>query len=78
MISIDDLLNIICTEALEYSGVQEVPDLQYGSTFYYHDSKRSAREANKTSEPLTSDELPPIAFTLEVVEGTDGKPKLVE
>ncbi len=78
MISINDLLNIICTEALEHSGVQEVPDQQHGNTFHYHNLKRGAREADNNLESVTSKMLPPISFSLEVIEGPDGKPKLIE
>ena len=77
MISINDLSNIICTEALEHSGVQEVPDEQYGSTSNYHSEKRNAREVDKNSNQQKTEKLTPIRFRLELVE-VDGKLKLLE
>ena len=78
MISIKDLLNIICTEAVEHGGVQEVPDNKHGARAHYHSQKRPARETGPLAEQGSTDELPSIKLNLEFVELDDGTFEWVE
>jgi len=72
MNSSNDLLKIICTEAAEHYGIQEVPDDKFGASQYYHSAKREARGPNKGLESVASSMLPAIDFKLELIENEDG------
>ena len=63
---------MICTEAVEHAGVQEVPDNQLGGKQYYHSHKRGARDSYEKNEGKKSDNLPPIYYNLELIEKSDG------
>jgi hypothetical protein len=78
MISLDNLLDIICTEAIEHGGLQEVPDRVDGTIEYYHSPKRNARGGYENGELRGAGTLPPIRYDLELIELTDGKLRWVE
>lgn len=71
MISLKKLLDIVCTEAVEYGGLQEVPDRVDGAEEYYHSIKRNARGEFRNGEQAPID-LPPIEYTLKLIEEEDG------
>jgi hypothetical protein len=72
MIPLDDLLNIICTEALEHSGAPEVPDHKHGATQNYSTEKRDARGSLSMDRTAYSSDLPPLRYDLELVRRPDG------
>jgi hypothetical protein len=47
MISQQEILSIICTEAIEYGGLQEVPGHKHGARHSYHSAKRGARDRDE-------------------------------
>ena len=72
MISLKKLLDIVCTEAIEYGGLQEVPDRTDGTMEHYHSPKRSARGKYENSEQSSIGNLPPIQYALKLIEDEDG------
>ncbi len=78
MLSIETLINIICTEAIEYGGLQEVPDRTDGTTENYHARKRNAREKYHGNEKRLEGDLPPIRFDLELIEDAEGRLRWLE
>ena len=72
MISLEKLLDIVCTEAIEYGGLQEVPDRADGTVEYYHSAKRNARGEYENGEQGLREVLPPIRYDLELIEAQDG------
>ncbi len=79
MISLDNLLNIICTEAFEYGGIQEVPDHKHGALQNYASPKRDARGASYGERPACNNgALPPMQYTLELIRDEDGTLRWVE
>jgi len=73
MIPLDDMLNIICTEAFEHSGVPEVPDHKHGERHNYSSTHRDAREDNHQQRKSGPQQLPPLQFELELIRDEDGK-----
>jgi len=80
MISLDMLMDIICTEAIEHGGLQEVPDRADGTVEHYHSLKRNARADGEldNGEQRTTASMPPIQYDLELIESDDGTIKWVE
>ena len=72
MISLEEILNIICTEAIEHGGVQEVPDHKHGAQQQYHSPKHDARAPGENNENPLEPELPPIRYDLDLIEDSDG------
>ena len=72
MLSLRQLMDVVCTEAIVYGGLQEVPDRVDGAVEHYHSAKRNARGQYGGREHDLSGELPPIHFDLELIEGDDG------
>ena len=68
MLSLETLLGIVCTEAIEHGGVQEVPDNKHGAPQYYHALMRAARDASSDVAPSSARNLKPIQFNLELVQ----------
>jgi hypothetical protein len=71
MISLENILDMICTEAFEHGGVPEVPDHKHGAPLSYFAEKRDARgdmahpERSQTSETA-------LQYDLELVEDKKG------
>jgi len=78
VIPLDDILNIICTEAFEHSGIPEVPDHRYGLPPNYAFLKRDARAQRNVFRRSNSPQLPTVEYDLELVIGEDGKLHWVE
>lgn len=72
MIPLEDMLNIICTEAFEHSGVPEVPDHKHGERHNYSSTHRDAREDHQEQRRSGVQELPPLQFDLELIRDEDG------
>ena len=74
MISLQKLLDIVCTEAIEYGGLPEVPDRVDGAMENYHAAKRTARgEPDEHEAGAVQPALPPIQYDLELIEDERGK-----
>ncbi len=71
MISRRVLLDIVCTEAIEHSGLQEVPDRSDGTAEYYHSPKRNARGDYEHGEQELLEGLPAIQYDLELIQVDD-------
>lgn len=72
MISLENLLNIICTEAFEYGGIPEVPDHKHGAISNFSTPKRDARgEFEHVSNPH-SEQDSYLQYDLELVLESDG------
>jgi hypothetical protein len=78
MIPLDDILNIICTEAFEHSGVPEVPDHKHGDRNNYAAAKREARGETQHDARSPSGPLDPLQYDLELVEESDGTLRWLE
>lgn len=78
VITLEDILNIICTEAFEHSGIPEVPDHKHGAPQSYAAAKRDARGDVHESRRSNSQQLPALQFDLELIEDEDGKLHWVE
>lgn len=72
MIALKNLLNIICTEALEHSGVPEVPEHKHGAQQNYSALKREARGSLEKDTSPHSNILPSLCYDLELVRRGDG------
>jgi len=72
MIGLDNLLNMICTEAFEHSGIPEVPDHKHGAPQNYSALKREAREVFRGEQRFNATNLPALRYDLELVEEADG------
>jgi|GEM_PF-2158560 len=73
MISQQEIIDIICTEAIEHGGLQEVPRHKNGATQSYHSRKRDARGQNNQHEPKGEEsELEPLSYDLRLISEDDG------
>jgi hypothetical protein len=71
MITINNLLNIICTEAFEYDGIPEVPDHKHGDRQNYSAPKRDARGTRRNARTQSAN-LTTLRYDLELVQDEDG------
>jgi hypothetical protein len=78
MISLKNLLNMVCTEAFEYGGIPEVPDHKHGAPQNYSALKRDAREIVHEQTRVNSTEQPVLRYDLELIEEEDGTLRWVE
>jgi hypothetical protein len=72
MISQEEMLNIICTEAIEYGGLQEIPTQKDGATNSFHSRKRGARAPSEARREEGEMDVPLLAYNLRLVQKTDG------
>jgi len=72
MISQKEMLNIICTEAIEYGGLQEVPGQQHGGKTSFHSAKRGARGPDEKNGGRPDPDLPAVNYDLRLIRETDG------
>lgn len=73
MISIETLLAIVCTEAIEYGGLAEVPDRVDGAQESYHSMKRGARGEYEGEGRELVEGSSPICYKLELIRTAEGK-----
>lgn len=71
MIALENILNIICTEAFEYGGIPEVPDHKHGAPQNYAALKRDARGEDDSDATSHSAEFPLLQYDLELVLDED-------
>jgi hypothetical protein len=68
MLSDDEILEIVCTEAIEYGGVQEVPGQKHGARHSYHSPKRGARGPEQDRSGRSESNLPSVHYTLRLIQ----------
>ena len=78
MIRPKNLLDMICTEAFEHSGIPEVPDHKHGAPQNYSAQKRDARGDIPDVARAASPEEAVLRFDLELLEREDGTLEWVE
>ena len=78
MIALENLLNLICTEAFEHGGIPEVPDNKHGAPQNYASEKRDARGLARHDPPSQPKETPILRFDLELIEEKDGTLRWIE
>jgi|HubBroStandDraft_1064217.scaffolds.fasta_scaffold228410_2 hypothetical protein len=72
MISQKEMLDIICTEAIEYGGLQEIPGQQHGGRTSFHEAKRGARTTEENNIGHSASESPAVSYDLRLVREADG------
>jgi hypothetical protein len=72
MISQKDMLNIICTEAIEHGGVPEISGLQQGGRVAFHAPKRPSRGSPQNCGSAPESESHKLNYTIRVVKKVDG------
>ncbi|MFN0164918.1 MAG: hypothetical protein ACKV22_00685 [Bryobacteraceae bacterium] len=78
MIRPKHLLDMICTEAFEHSGIPEVPDHKHGAPQNYSAQKRYARGDIPEVVRVASSEEAVLRYYLELLEREDGTLEWVE
>jgi hypothetical protein len=78
MITLDGILDIICTEAYEYGGIPEVPDHKHGAPQNYSAAKRDARGVVPDDSRSYSASIVKLRYGLELLQEADGKLRWVE
>ena len=78
MIRPKNLLDMICTEAFEHSGIPEVPDQKHGAPQNYSAQKRDARGEISDIARVASSEQSVLRYDLELLEREDGTLEWVE
>jgi hypothetical protein len=78
MIDLEDLLNIVCTEAFEHDGIPEVPDNKHGAMQNYSAEKRGARSIVQGEVRAPSENRAALRYDLELVREEDGTLRWVE
>jgi hypothetical protein len=79
VITLKNLLNIICTEAFEHGGIPEVPDHKLGESNHYAQPKRAARGyLTHEGTPSRSEQLPVFRYRLRLVREPDGSLRWIE
>jgi hypothetical protein len=73
MLSIEELLGIICTEAIEHGGVQEVPAYKDGAKQSFHAAKRAARGPTASKNPRAARGSTTVKYRLRLVQERNGK-----
>ena len=72
MISQKEMLDIICTEAIEHGGLQEIPGQQHGGRTSFHEAKRGARTTEENNIVNPTSECPAVQYDLRLVREPDG------
>ncbi len=72
MISQKEMLDIICTEAIEHGGVQEIPGQQHGGRTSFHDPKRGGRSTGENNTGRSGGDTPSVPYDLRLVREADG------
>ena len=78
MIHPKNLLDMICTEAFEHSGIPEVPDQKSGAPQNYSAQKRDARGESPDVARVASSGRAVLHYDLELLEREDGTLEWVE
>ena len=78
MLSLENLLDIVCTEAFEHGGIPEVPDHKHGASQNYSAPKRDARGVVQEDVRSTREGPPVLRYDLELIQDADGTLILVE
>jgi hypothetical protein len=72
MLSEEEILDVVCTEAIEYGGLQEVPGQKHGARQSYHSPKRGARGSEQNRSGRPESDLAPAKYPLRLVRKVGG------
>jgi hypothetical protein len=72
MISHQEMLEIVCTEAIEYGGLQEVPWQKHGAKQSFHSAKRGARSSDVRNGDRSDTNAQAVEYDLRLVIRSDG------
>ncbi len=72
MISYQEMLEIVCTEAIEYGGLLEVPGHKHGAKQSFHSAKRGARGPTVCNGDRADADAPVLHYDLRLVVESDG------
>jgi hypothetical protein len=72
MISHQEMLEIVCTEAIEYGGLQEVPGQKHGARQSFHSAKRGARGPDIFNRDRPDASAQTVEYDLRLIESPDG------
>ncbi len=72
MISQKELLDIVCTEAIEHGGLQEVPGQQHGGNTAFFAAKRISRGGSERRGTTGIPKSTSIKYALRLVKKVDG------
>jgi hypothetical protein len=72
MISHQEMLDIVYTEAIEYGGLQEIPGQQHGGRTAFHAAKREARTNEENKVGRAAGGSPYVSYVLRLVRESDG------
>jgi hypothetical protein len=73
MISHQEMLGIVCTEAIEYGGLQELPSQKHGAKQSFHSAKRGTRATSVVNGRSPICDSQPIEYDLRLIATPDGK-----
>lgn len=73
MISQKEMLNIVCTEAVEYGGLQEIPGQQHGGRAAFHSAKRQSRRTEEAAGIRRKSKSRRMTYQLRLVKKANGK-----
>jgi len=73
MISQKEMLGIICTEAVEFGGLQEIPGQQYGGKTSFHSAKRTARYNHDSRLKRVKVDSNSVEYGLRLIRSNNGK-----
>jgi len=72
MISQKEMLNIICTEAIEYGGLQELPGQQHGGKTSFHSAKRESRGPEEINGSRPESDSSTVQYDIRLIRKTNG------
>lgn len=72
MLTSSELLNIICTEATEFGGIQELPGHKHGAKHSFHSQKRRARGPGNVGGGVRPSNSEAVDYPLRLVRMKDG------
>ena len=78
MISQKEMLNIICTEAVEYGGLQEIPGQQHGGRTAFHSAKRPSRKIEEGAGTQRQSDSRKMKYRLRLVKKANGTVEWVD
>ena len=78
MNSRSDILGMVCSEALEYGGVQEIPEHKHGTQHNYFSKKRSARTSDSIYSKNGKQKHKSVKISLKLIRNENGKIQWVD
>ena len=72
MISHKEMLEIVCTEAIEYGGLQEIPGHKHGARQSFHSRKRGSRGPEICNGDRSKANAETVQYDLRLLVAPDG------